>query len=324
MVNGAVPRQDILWETWRCRRMESYVGNIFCCVTTTLALRCVRRQHRADNVPPTANTAWHAGWWLVVLRYGKFGKIDMMEFPAILLVCFINVTSLKMAHLQQPGCSRGSVLATLLQRTNERKIYACRSAACIKERVSHRLPPIEGIFISTPASRNRSVIRYCNAYLDSCFYEERLRLLGGPSLRFTLHIPGRLALVVEQSPGGVWRVSLSSGLTFWVEGRTLACMGVWIECIGEAVHDLCLEHVRLLGGSLWGWALGWGRGGVGTLLNPGVSACTIRPWPGPVAKLPVAPSYWVNHLPTKPNPLLLLLPPLHTALYAAHDPDSFS
>eukprot|EP00983_Pelagomonas_calceolata_P016409 517952-Pelagomonas_calceolata.AAC.1 len=38
-------------------------------------------------------------------------------------------------------------------RKKERKIYACRLAACIKERVSHRLPLIEGIFISTPATR---------------------------------------------------------------------------------------------------------------------------------------------------------------------------
>eukprot|EP00983_Pelagomonas_calceolata_P067949 1149697-Pelagomonas_calceolata.AAC.1 len=42
------------------------------------------------------------------------------------------------------------------QRNPPRKIYACRSAACIKERASHRLPPIEGIFISTPATRIQS------------------------------------------------------------------------------------------------------------------------------------------------------------------------
>eukprot|EP00983_Pelagomonas_calceolata_P085410 1156551-Pelagomonas_calceolata.AAC.3 len=38
----------------------------------------------------------------------------------------------------------------------ERKIYACLSAACIKERASQCLPPTEGIFISTPATRIRS------------------------------------------------------------------------------------------------------------------------------------------------------------------------
>eukprot|EP00983_Pelagomonas_calceolata_P096019 1158082-Pelagomonas_calceolata.AAC.9 len=32
----------------------------------------------------------------------------------------------------------------------ERNIDACRSAACIKERASHRLPPIEGVFIFPP------------------------------------------------------------------------------------------------------------------------------------------------------------------------------
>eukprot|EP00983_Pelagomonas_calceolata_P045780 1139871-Pelagomonas_calceolata.AAC.3 len=37
----------------------------------------------------------------------------------------------------------------------ERKIYACRSAACIKERASHWLPPIEGIFISTPEPQRK-------------------------------------------------------------------------------------------------------------------------------------------------------------------------
>eukprot|EP00983_Pelagomonas_calceolata_P017574 550915-Pelagomonas_calceolata.AAC.2 len=28
-----------------------------------------------------------------------------------------------------------------------------------------------------------------------------------------------------------------------LSGRTLACVGVWIECIGESVLDLCLEHI---------------------------------------------------------------------------------
>eukprot|EP00983_Pelagomonas_calceolata_P011614 374350-Pelagomonas_calceolata.AAC.1 len=43
-----------------------------------------------------------------------------------------------------------------LSTKKERKIYTCRSAACIKEGASHWLPPIEGIFISTPAIRIRS------------------------------------------------------------------------------------------------------------------------------------------------------------------------
>eukprot|EP00967_Tisochrysis_lutea_P033859 scaffold40279_cov18-Tisochrysis_lutea.AAC.1 len=49
------------------------------------------------------------------------------------------------------------------------------------------------------------------------------------------------------------RASLTSGFTYWVEGRTLACWGYGlIECIGEVVLALCLERVHLLGGSLLG------------------------------------------------------------------------
>eukprot|EP00983_Pelagomonas_calceolata_P065304 1148531-Pelagomonas_calceolata.AAC.2 len=58
--------------------------------------------------------------------------------------------------------------------------------------------------------------------------------------------------MVEVSLGGVLRASLSSGLTFWVEDRTLACVDVWIECIGEAVLALYLECVCSLDISLWG------------------------------------------------------------------------
>eukprot|EP00983_Pelagomonas_calceolata_P050561 1142031-Pelagomonas_calceolata.AAC.2 len=59
--------------------------------------------------------------------------------------------------------------------------------------------------------------------------KQRVRLLGGPPLGFSLCIPGRLALLVEPSPGGMLRVSLTSGSTFWVEGRTLACVEVHRE-----------------------------------------------------------------------------------------------
>eukprot|EP00983_Pelagomonas_calceolata_P004652 151763-Pelagomonas_calceolata.AAC.2 len=38
--------------------------------------------------------------------------------------------------------------------------------------------------------------------------------------------PRRLALMVEAFSGGVFRVPLSPRLTFWVEGRALACLGV--------------------------------------------------------------------------------------------------
>eukprot|EP00983_Pelagomonas_calceolata_P020684 650224-Pelagomonas_calceolata.AAC.1 len=36
-----------------------------------------------------------------------------------------------------------------------------------------------------------------------------------------------------------------------MEGRTLACVDVWIEYVGEATFVLCLERVHLLGGLLW-------------------------------------------------------------------------
>eukprot|EP00983_Pelagomonas_calceolata_P066685 1149159-Pelagomonas_calceolata.AAC.3 len=62
--------------------------------------------------------------------------------------------------------------------------------------------------------------------------------------------------MVEAPPwrAGVLRVSLASGLIFWVEGRTLACVGMWVECTGKAKLALCLERVLLLGGSLWGFS----------------------------------------------------------------------
>eukprot|EP00983_Pelagomonas_calceolata_P019543 614946-Pelagomonas_calceolata.AAC.3 len=82
-------------------------------------------------------------------------------------------------------------------------------------------------------------------------YIEHVRLLGGPSSGVSFCIPGKLALV-GASAGGALRASLASVLAFWAEGRTLTCVGAWIECIGEAVLALCLERVRLLGGSLWG------------------------------------------------------------------------
>eukprot|EP00983_Pelagomonas_calceolata_P049229 1141405-Pelagomonas_calceolata.AAC.2 len=109
---------------------------------------------------------------------------------------------------------------------------------------------------------------------------ERVRLLGGPSSEFSLCILGGLALIimVEPSPGGVLRASLSSGLMLWVEGRTMVCVGVWIECIGEAVLALCLERVCLLGGSLCGHirrvVLVLGRLAVGA--GPGLTLCVRR------------------------------------------------
>eukprot|EP00983_Pelagomonas_calceolata_P037112 1136200-Pelagomonas_calceolata.AAC.2 len=51
--------------------------------------------------------------------------------------------------------------------------------------------------------------------------------------------------MVGASPVGVLRASLASGLKFWVDGRTLACVGVWIECKGKAVLVLCLGRFKI-------------------------------------------------------------------------------
>eukprot|EP00983_Pelagomonas_calceolata_P062031 1147109-Pelagomonas_calceolata.AAC.4 len=69
-----------------------------------------------------------------------------VTFVKLMMMSRINNRSSFIAHIPRWSLSAGK----------ERKIYACRSVVCIKERFSHRLPPIEGIFISTPASRIRS------------------------------------------------------------------------------------------------------------------------------------------------------------------------
>eukprot|EP00967_Tisochrysis_lutea_P042968 scaffold51772_cov17-Tisochrysis_lutea.AAC.1 len=62
--------------------------------------------------------------------------------------------------------------------------------------------------------------------------------------------------MVGASPVGVLRASLASGLKFWVDGRTLACVGVWIECKGKAV--LVLRYIRCVVLVLGGLAVGPG------------------------------------------------------------------
>eukprot|EP00983_Pelagomonas_calceolata_P010894 352721-Pelagomonas_calceolata.AAC.2 len=61
--------------------------------------------------------------------------------------------------------------------------------------------------------------------------------------------------MVEVSPDGVLRVSLTSGLAFWVEGRTLACT-IYHMCYARTWGACCRSWPRPDSGCLWEVACG--------------------------------------------------------------------
>eukprot|EP00983_Pelagomonas_calceolata_P010012 325025-Pelagomonas_calceolata.AAC.1 len=66
--------------------------------------------------------------------------------------CFEFLRSLSLlCPLEEP-----SHLGQQERKGKKGKIYACRLAACVKERASQWFPLTEGIFISTPTTRIRS------------------------------------------------------------------------------------------------------------------------------------------------------------------------
>eukprot|EP00983_Pelagomonas_calceolata_P123286 1160991-Pelagomonas_calceolata.AAC.2 len=78
--------------------------------------------------------------------------------------------------------------------------------------------------------------------LELCLFVERVRLLGGPSVGSSSCKPGRLALMVEASPGGVLRASLASGVCHFlrlVVTRLLAYATKWTWSLRASF----MEHV---------------------------------------------------------------------------------
>eukprot|EP00983_Pelagomonas_calceolata_P055036 1143946-Pelagomonas_calceolata.AAC.1 len=77
--------------------------------------------------------------------HGPAGRCEVIIQHAFPFFSKAELTKVDTAYLTGPHAKK-----------ERKKDLRLRSAACIKERASHWLPPIEGIFISTPATRIQS------------------------------------------------------------------------------------------------------------------------------------------------------------------------
>eukprot|EP00983_Pelagomonas_calceolata_P004844 158263-Pelagomonas_calceolata.AAC.1 len=91
------------------------------------------------------------------------GRSQLAAIGATLTHDYTHIATDSFSSLHQlrkqilyPEKHRHHLQGDVLKRISRKKDLCLRSAVCIKERVSHRLPPVEGIFISTPATRIRS------------------------------------------------------------------------------------------------------------------------------------------------------------------------